>query len=78
MTADRIPTPEYDYRMHKWVPQCPYGDVCSGCDVRGYCTMKERDADEGRHAPSLLPDPDIELTSENPKKLVARRGRRHG
>jgi hypothetical protein len=31
----------YDHEMHQWVGQCPHGDVCTGCDARGYCTREE-------------------------------------
>lgn len=35
----------YDYERHSWRGVCPYGDVCSGCDARGYCTrMEDREA----------------------------------
>lgn len=30
--------PLYDYEKHRWVPQCPYGDICSGCDAAGACS----------------------------------------
>jgi hypothetical protein len=30
--------PRYDYERNQWVPQCPYGDVCTGCDAAGRCT----------------------------------------
>lgn len=33
--------PLYDRDRHAWVPQCPHGDVCTGCDARGYCTREE-------------------------------------
>jgi hypothetical protein len=32
---------DYDYETHRWTRKCPYGDVCSGCDARGYCTRME-------------------------------------
>lgn len=35
------PAPRYDRGNHKWIGQCPHGDVCSGCDARGYCTREE-------------------------------------
>ena len=33
--------PLYDHHGHKWIGQCPYGDVCTGCDARGFCTREE-------------------------------------
>lgn len=33
----------YDRENRQWIPQCPYGDVCSGCDALGYCTRAEED-----------------------------------
>ncbi len=30
--------PRYNYATNQWEPQCPHGDVCSGCDARGRCT----------------------------------------
>lgn len=30
--------PTYDYVTNTWTPQCPYGDVCSGCDAAGKCS----------------------------------------
>jgi hypothetical protein len=29
--------PRYDHEARKWVPQCPYGDICTGCDAAGEC-----------------------------------------
>jgi len=34
-------TAAYDFERHQWRGQCPYGDDCSGCDPRGYCTRME-------------------------------------
>lgn len=31
------PRPHYDHARHAWVPQCPYGDICTGCDAAGEC-----------------------------------------
>lgn len=40
--------PTYDHDANKWVPQCPYGDVCSGCDAAGECSRAWWYDDEGR------------------------------
>jgi hypothetical protein len=31
--------PHYDYAADAWVPRCPHGTVCSGCDAAGRCSM---------------------------------------
>jgi hypothetical protein len=30
--------PYYDHEAHQWVPQCPHGDICTGCDAAGVCS----------------------------------------
>jgi len=42
-----VTLPTYDHERNEWIPQCPYGDVCSGCDVNGKCSR----------APALPDDP---------------------
>lgn len=32
--------PYYDREKNVWVPQCPYGDICTGCDAQGYCSRE--------------------------------------
>lgn len=39
--------PRYDHDAHTWVPQCPYGDICSGCDAAGECSRAWWYADDG-------------------------------
>lgn len=28
----------YDYAEDRWDPQCPHGDLCTGCDAEGRCS----------------------------------------
>lgn len=48
-------TAAYDFERHEWNPQCPHGDICTGCDARGYCTRME-DRDPRRRRVSGLPE----------------------
>lgn len=45
------PGARYDYERNKWVPQCPYGDVCTGCDAAGRCTRVCEHVNVTRAAP---------------------------
>lgn len=49
------PDAAYDFERHEWNPQCPHGDICTGCDARGYCTRME-DRDPRRRRVSGLPE----------------------
>jgi hypothetical protein len=41
-------TAHYDIASNQWVPQCPYGDVCTGCDAAGRCSRAPRQARDER------------------------------
>lgn len=33
-----LDAPRYDHVKNAWVPRCPFGDLCSGCDASGGCS----------------------------------------
>lgn len=42
LLADVRETPYFDRELRAWVPMCPHGDRCSGCDVDGWCAHVSR------------------------------------
>lgn len=55
--------PRYDRACDTWEPQCPHGDICSGCDAAGYC-------ERGRDAAAKHPLDECVATYEAVEELV--------